>query len=68
MREEISICLREHPQAGETLEGFAKWWMTNQKLSESLALFKPVPEEPESEGDVSERGRSEDRTPILRVE
>jgi chaperonin cofactor prefoldin len=60
--QENLIGLRKHPQASDTQEGFAKWWMTNQKLSESLALVKQVLKELESEGEVSERSLSDGRT------
>ena len=59
---QILMYLREHPQASDTLEGIAKWWMQNQKLSESLTLIKQALAELETEGEVSERKMPDGRT------
>ncbi|HEX7312753.1 MAG TPA: hypothetical protein VF297_02470 [Pyrinomonadaceae bacterium] len=59
---QILTYLREHPQASDTLEGIAKWWMQNQTLNESLNLIKQALAELETEGEVSERKMSDGRT------
>ena len=46
--------LLEHPQASDPLEGFAGYWMRNQKLRESVTQFRKALMEPEALGEVSE--------------
>jgi hypothetical protein len=37
---EILAYLLKHPQAQDTLEGIAHWWMLEQKIEESTSMIK----------------------------
>jgi Fe2+ or Zn2+ uptake regulation protein len=47
--------LRQHPQAGDTLEGIAKWWLMRQRVSESIEVIRRVLERLKDQGLIRER-------------
>ena len=51
----ILAYLRKHQQAGDTLEGIANWWLTSERIDESVVRVKRSLENLRLKGVVSER-------------
>jgi hypothetical protein len=47
--------LRAHPQASDTLEGVAKWWLLRQRVSESTEVVQRVLTRLRDQGLIRER-------------
>lgn len=62
LAQEILSYLRLHPQAGDTLEGIARWWVTCQRLSESVEEVQHALEELKARGNVAEYRAPDGRT------
>jgi len=58
----ISTYLQKHKQAGDTLEGVARWWMMNQLVSDSLIEVKEALERLKAQGVISARKSPDGRT------
>lgn len=54
--------LRKHKQAGDTLEGVARWWMMNQQVSDSLTEVQEALEQLNAQGVVAMRKGPDGRT------
>jgi Fe2+ or Zn2+ uptake regulation protein len=52
---EILDYLREHPRSGDTLEGVSKWWLMQQRVSESVENVFQALKQLGKEGFVHER-------------
>ena len=52
---EILDYLREHPRSGDTLEGVSKWWLMQQRVSESVENVFQALKQLGKEGVVNER-------------
>jgi Fe2+ or Zn2+ uptake regulation protein len=52
---EILDYLREHPRSGDTLEGVSKWWLMQQRVSESVENVFQALKQLGHEGFVNER-------------
>jgi Fe2+ or Zn2+ uptake regulation protein len=46
--------LRSHPEASDTLEGIAKWWLMRQRVSESTEVVQRVLERLRDQGLIRE--------------
>lgn len=55
MEKQILQYLQSHQQAGDTLEGIARWWLLRQQINESVVLVKQTLEHLKAKGTVSER-------------
>jgi Fe2+ or Zn2+ uptake regulation protein len=58
----ISKYLREHPQAGDTLEGIVTWWLLQQRVTESTEAVLRVLKQLKAQGIVCERKSLGNRT------
>lgn len=47
--------LKQRPQACDTLEGVARWWMMSQQLSEAVEQIQQVLEQLRATGQIKER-------------
>lgn len=54
--------LQRHNQAGDTLEGVARWWMMNQQVTDSLTEVKEALDHLTEQGVVSARTGPDGRT------
>lgn len=54
--------LRENPQAGDTIEGIAGWWIMRQRLNECVDLVQQSLERLKARGLVTERKTADGRT------
>lgn len=54
--------LRTHPQASDTLEGVAKWWLMRQRVSESTEVVQRVLQRLRDRGLIRERRLAGGRT------
>jgi Fe2+ or Zn2+ uptake regulation protein len=54
--------LREHPHAGDTLEGIREWWMFRQRLNDSAETVQRVLEQLKKTGAIHERKTASGRT------
>ncbi len=54
--------LREHPQAGDTLEGIAKWWLMCQQLSDRVVSVQRSLEVLKAQGVILEHKRPDGRS------
>ena len=54
--------LQKHKQAGDTLEGVARWWMMNQQVSNSLTEVQEALEQLKAQGVISVRKSPDGRT------
>lgn len=63
--EEIRRYLASRPDASDTVEGIAKWWITRQRLDESLVVVRMAVDQLVAAGHLSERRRL-DGTSIYR--
>lgn len=52
---EILDYLREHPRSGDTLEGVSKWWLMQQRVTESVENVFTALKQLGKEGFVQER-------------
>jgi hypothetical protein len=55
LEQRITDYLRQHPQAGDTLEGIARWWLLRQQVHDSLRSVERALEGLKLEGLVKER-------------
>lgn len=55
LTQQILEYLEEHPEAGDTLEGIATWWVQCQQVSESVIAVRQALQQLESDGIVTER-------------
>lgn len=51
----ILAYLQKHQKAGDTLEGIANWWLTSERIDESVVRVKRSLDNLKSKGVVSER-------------
>ena len=51
----ISEYLQKHKQAGDTLEGVARWWMMKQQVTDSLTEVQAALQQLKAQGLVSAR-------------
>lgn len=54
--------LQRHPHASDTLDGIAKWWVMEQRLSESVLIVRQALEQLEMEGVIHARNTPDGRT------
>jgi Fe2+ or Zn2+ uptake regulation protein len=54
--------LEEHPEAADTLEGVARWWLMRQQLRQSVAVVRQALERLKKEGLIVERQNLNGRT------
>jgi Fe2+ or Zn2+ uptake regulation protein len=47
--------LKENPQACDTLEGIARWWLLQQQVDDSVVAIHQALEELKKQGAISER-------------
>ncbi len=52
---EIMKYLETNPQAGDTLEGIARWWLLQQQVSDSVSAVHKALEQLKTKGFVEER-------------
>jgi len=60
--EQILDYLRKNPDAGDTLEGVASWWMLRQQVQESLTAVQQAIEKLKTKGLISECMTPDKRT------
>jgi len=65
IRQLVTGYLREHPHAGDTLEGIMQWWMFRQQLDDPSAAVQRVLEQLKETGVVYERKTTSGRTLYL---
>jgi Fe2+ or Zn2+ uptake regulation protein len=53
--QDILNYLRSHPEASDTLEGIAKWWLMRQRVSDSTEVVWRVLERLRDQGLIHER-------------
>lgn len=58
----ISEYLHKHKQAGDTLEGVARWWMMNQQVNDSLTEVQQALQQLKAQGVVTARKGPDGRT------
>lgn len=58
----ISEYLQKHKQAGDTLEGVARWWMMNQQVNDSLTEVQQALQQLKAQGVVTARKGPDGRT------
>jgi hypothetical protein len=58
---EILDYLREHPRSGDTLEGVSKWWLMQQRVTESVENVFTALKQLGKEGFVQERVMADGR-------
>lgn len=51
--EQILAYLREHPDAGDTIEGISEWWLMEQRIKAEVATVKQALESLEKKGQIS---------------
>jgi len=52
---EIKVYYRENPNAGDTVEGIASWWIASQRLKSSKILVQNALEYLVNQGDLDKR-------------
>jgi hypothetical protein len=55
MADEIMAYLRENPYAGDSVEGISRWWLMQQRISESIKAVQEVIEHLHNIGFLYER-------------
>ena len=58
---EVLDYLREHPRSGDTLEGVSKWWLLQQRVTESVENVFTALKQLGKEGFVQERVMADGR-------
>lgn len=53
--EQILKYLDKRPEAGDTLEGIATWWLRQQQIDESVELIRQAIQELKAGGVISEQ-------------
>ncbi|MDO9712910.1 hypothetical protein [Paracraurococcus lichenis] len=66
LKREVLGFLDAHPDAADTLEGIAQWWILHQRFLRALPALGTVLEELERTGEM-ERVRSLDGRPLWRA-
>jgi hypothetical protein len=52
---DISAYYRENPNAGDTVEGIASWWITSQRLKDSKNMVKNALEYLVNQGELDRK-------------
>ncbi|HEV2863886.1 MAG TPA: hypothetical protein VGX48_23020 [Pyrinomonadaceae bacterium] len=55
IRLQILKYLQAHPEAGDTLEGIAGWWLMQQRVEDSVRVVSKVLEQLKADGVIVER-------------
>lgn len=55
VKRDILAYLRNHPEAQDTAEGIAQWWLLEQRLTAGVSLVKQVLDELRQQGFVIRR-------------
>ncbi|ALP53826.1 hypothetical protein Tel_12155 [Candidatus Tenderia electrophaga] len=64
---EIEHYLESHPQAADSLEGIASWWIARQRIRTELEVVRAALEQLSHSGIVSARQDTGKRGPIYRL-
>ncbi|MDZ7754049.1 MAG: hypothetical protein U5S82_21020 [Gammaproteobacteria bacterium] len=64
---EIEHYLESHPQAADSLEGIANWWISRQRLQTELEVVRAALEQLSQAGIVSARWGRDRQGPIYRL-
>lgn len=59
--QQILRYLDEHPQACDTLEGVARWWVMSQQLTDSVKAVRQALAQLEAEGAITEQQAADGR-------
>ena len=59
--EEIHLYLINHPNAADTLDGIARWWLTSQRYEEATTVVKKALENLIARGLVVQTTSAKDR-------
>ncbi|MDH3974159.1 MAG: hypothetical protein OEV42_07755 [Deltaproteobacteria bacterium] len=62
IREKILSYLLKNPEAGDTLEGIAQWWMIAETIDNTVDLIGGVLDEMVSKGKIERHSSSGERT------
>jgi NADH:ubiquinone oxidoreductase subunit D len=60
--EQILKYLGKRPEAGDTLEGIATWWLRQQQIDESVELIRQAIQELKAGGVISEQKTAQGST------
>jgi hypothetical protein len=60
--QDILAYLREHPGAGDTVEGISRWWVLRQRINESVDAVRLALGQLEKEGLVCPRKMADGQT------
>ena len=61
MAQEIMAYLRENPCAGDSVEGISRWWLTRERITQSINTVQQALEHLSSVGLVYERRMADGR-------
>lgn len=67
MTDAIVRYLAEHPQASDTLDGIAEWWIMRQRVEVEFTTLKEVLRQLTESGLLEEIGEGDNRRYSLRV-
>lgn len=65
--QEILLYLETCPQAADSLEGIAVWWISQQRIHSELEVVRAALERLSGSGAISEDGRSEAIGPVYHL-
>ena len=68
MADAILRYLAEHPQASDTLDGIAEWWIMRQQVRVDLNMLKKVLRQMTEGGVLEEIGEGDNRRYLLKAE
>lgn len=65
--QEIEQYLETHPEAADSLEGIATWWVTRQRIRTEMAVVRAALEKLADAGVVTAGPTSDEHGPVYRL-